>query len=87
MSVAVSPRAARASFNPQTFRVASLTLTIAYNRLYDGVLTSFSHAFHAAVEVGDTVRVREDFEDTELVDAYVVDMSGRRDWPSARRLR
>jgi hypothetical protein len=53
----------------------SLTLTIAYNRLYDGVLTSFAHAFNAAVEVGDTVRVREDFEDTELVDAYVVDMS------------
>jgi hypothetical protein len=53
----------------------SLTLTIAYNRLYDGVLASFSHALNAAVEVGDTVRVREDFEDPDLVDAYVVDMS------------
>lgn len=53
----------------------SLTLTIAYNRLYDGVLTSFSHAFNAPIEVGDIVRIREDLEDAELTDAYVVDMS------------
>jgi hypothetical protein len=53
----------------------SLTLTVAYNRLYDGVLTSFSHALNAPVEVGDTVRIREDLEDADLTDAYVVDMS------------
>lgn len=39
------------------------------------MLTSFSHALNAAVEVGDTVRVREDLEDAGLTDAHVVDMS------------
>jgi hypothetical protein len=53
----------------------SLTLTIAYSKLYEGVLTSFSHALNVAIEVGDTIRVREEFEDPELVDAYVVDTS------------
>lgn len=52
-----------------------VALAIAYSKLNEGVLTSFSHALNAAFEVGDTVRVREEFEDDELVDAYVVDMS------------
>jgi hypothetical protein len=53
----------------------SLTLTVAYSRLNEGVLTAFSHALNAVIEVGDTVRVREDLEDAQLTDAYVVDMS------------
>jgi hypothetical protein len=44
-----------------------LALTVAYSKLNEGVLTSFSHALNATLEVGDTVRVREDFEDPDLV--------------------
>lgn len=50
-------------------------LAIGYNSVNTGLRTAFAYAFNPPVHVGDIIRVRDEPEDREMKNAYVVDVS------------